>query len=155
MHRIQRHFFHKICDSEFHLLDLPYTTNISVMNIQGKLHVKYDTKQVTESFRKREFVIEFIDGNPMYPQYLLFQLIQDKCDALDGFTEGAQVDVSFNLRGREWKSPQGEIKYFNSLDAWRIVPATQSEQSATPPPPVPPAGAVDVSEIGDSDDLPF
>lgn len=124
------------------------------MNIQGKLHVKQDTKQVTESFRKREFVIEFIDGNPMYPQYLQFQLIQDKCDALDGFEQGAHVDVSFNLRGREWKSPSGEIKYFNSLDAWRIAPVQQTGQGDTPP-PVPPADAIDVSEFGDSDDLPF
>lgn len=126
------------------------------MNIQAKLHVKFDLVQVTESFRKREFVVEYIDGNPMYPQYLKFQLIQDKCDALDGFEVGAMVDVSFNLKGREWKSPQGEIKYFNSLDAWRLSPIQENAGGGAdaPPPPLPPE-AIDVSEMNDSDDLPF
>lgn len=124
------------------------------MNIQAKLHVKFDVQQVTESFRKREFVVEYIDGNPMYPQYLKFQLIQDKCDALDGFEVGAMIDVSFNLKGREWKSPQGEIKYFNSLDAWRLTPVQESAPADAPPPPLPPE-AIDVSEMNDADDLPF
>ena len=56
----------------------------------------------------------------MYPQDILFQAVQDKCGMLDGIQPGEQVEVSFNLRGREWTSPQGEVRYFNTLDAWRI-----------------------------------
>lgn len=88
----------------------------------GKLHTIYETKQVSERFSKREFVIEIAD-NPKYPQTVLFQLTGDRCAQLDGMNVGDHVTVEFSLRGREWRSPQGEVKYFNSLDVWKIVPA--------------------------------
>jgi len=123
--------------------------------LSGKLHKKNDTQQIKDTFRKREFVIEFIDGNPMYPQYVNFQLIQDKVDLIEPFQEGQEVQVEFNLRGREWRSPNGEIKYFNSLDAWRLQPVQQSAPaSQSVPPPPPPPDAIDVS-AADDDDLPF
>ena len=125
------------------------------MNIQGKLHVKYDTNQVTDRFRKREFVIEYAD-NPMYPQFVLFQLVQDKCELLDPYEPGAMLQIDFDLRGRRWDSPQGETKYFNSLDAWKITPIQVTEQAGSPvPPPPPPPDALDVTEMADDDDLPF
>ena len=126
------------------------------MTIQGKLHVKADTKQVTETFRKREFVVEYAE-NPMYPQYISFQLIQDKCDLLDAYQPGTMLTIDFNLKGREWTSPQGEVKYFNSLDAWRIAPVQVQETTATGsvPPPPPPPEALDVTKMDDTDDLPF
>ena len=82
------------------------------------LKVINETQQVTENFAKREFV--FTDANTNYPQDILFQATQDKCSLLDQFQINDRVDIAFNIRGREWKSPQGEIKYFNSLEAWRI-----------------------------------
>jgi Domain of unknown function (DUF3127) len=85
----------------------------------GKLHAVSDTKQVTERFRKREFVIELAD-NPRFPQFVQFELTGDRCEHLDGFEVGEQVRVEFSLRGREWKSPRGETKYFNSLDVWTV-----------------------------------
>jgi hypothetical protein len=85
------------------------------METTGKIHALFDTQQVTERFRKREFVIELSD-NPRYPQYVLFQLTGDRCESLDGFRIGEEVRVEFSLRGREWKSPRGETKYFVSLD---------------------------------------
>jgi single-stranded DNA-binding protein len=88
----------------------------------GKLHTIYETKQVSERFSKREFVLELSD-NPKYPQVVLFQLTGDRCAQLDGLSVGDQVAVEFSLRGREWRSPSGEVKYFNSLDVWRIEPA--------------------------------
>ncbi len=125
------------------------------MTVQGKLHKKFDTVQIKETFQKREFVIEYIEGNPMYPQYVVFQLIQDKVNLVDNVQEGQEVSVDFNLRGREWKSPSGEIKYFNSLDAWRVSPVQQAVSSSAPPPPPPPMDdAVDVDQMND-DDLPF
>ncbi|MDP5171221.1 MAG: DUF3127 domain-containing protein [Bacteroidia bacterium] len=130
------------------------------LSIQGKLYKKFETKAISATFRKREFVMEFAD-NPMYPQFVTFQLIQDKADLLEPFQEGQMLSVEFDLRGREWTSPQGEVKYFNSLDAWRIAPVqeqmpTQGQPpvGTMPPPPLPPEGAIDGSSLQD-DDLPF
>jgi len=88
----------------------------------GKLHTIFDTKQVSERFSKREFVLELTD-NPKYPQVVLFQLTGDRCAQLDEFRVGDQVRIDFSLRGREWRSPQGDLKYFNSLDVWKVEPA--------------------------------
>jgi hypothetical protein len=85
----------------------------------GKLHAVSDAKQVTERFRKREFVVELVD-NPRFPQFVQFELTGDRCEHLDGFQVGDVVRVEFSLRGREWKSPKGETKYFNSLDVWTV-----------------------------------
>lgn len=90
-------------------------------DVVGKLHVAYETKQVSAKFSKREFVVEVADGK--YPQMVSFQLTGDRCSVLDDFRVGDQVRVTFNLRGREWKSPQGETKYFNSLDVWKLEAA--------------------------------
>ena len=79
----------------------------------------FDTQQKTERFRLREFVIELAD-NPRYPQYVQFQLTGDRCENLDGFNVGDEVRVEFSLRGREWTSPKGDVRYFNSLDVWTI-----------------------------------
>ncbi|MFN0204670.1 MAG: DUF3127 domain-containing protein [Bacteroidia bacterium] len=130
------------------------------MEIVGKLHVKYDAQQVTASFTKREFVLMIAD-NPQYPQYVVFQLTQEKCGFLDSFVPGSDVKVFFNLRGREWKSPQGEIKYFNTLEAWSIMPAvaagstTANNAAPTVPQVDVPKSGVDVTQLDDSDDLPF
>ncbi len=88
----------------------------------GKLHTIFETKQVSEKFSKREFVVTMSD-NPKYPQVVLFQLTGDRCTQLDGLSVGDEVRIEFSLRGREWKNPQGELKYFNSLDVWKIEPA--------------------------------
>jgi Domain of unknown function (DUF3127) len=92
----------------------------------GKLHTIYETKQVSERFSKREFVVEIAD-NPKYPQTVLFQLTGDRCSQLDGMNVGDQITVEFSLRGREWRSPQGEVKYFNSLDVWKVFPARANQ----------------------------
>jgi hypothetical protein len=92
------------------------------MEATGKLHTIFDTKQVSERFSKREFVVEMSD-NPKYPQTVLFQLTGDRCAQLDGMNVGDPVTIEFSLRGREWRSPQGDVKYFNSLDVWRVEPA--------------------------------
>lgn len=124
------------------------------MQIRGKLYEKFDTQQVTDSFRKREFVIEFVE-NPTYPQYVLFQLIQDRVNLIDPIEKGTMVDVEFNLRGRQWKSPQGEMRYFNSLEAWRLSAVeSQVPGGDQVPPPVPPPDVIDVTD-SEGDDLPF
>ena len=103
------------------------------MEAQGKLHAVFEAKQVTERFRKREFVIELAD-NPRYPQFVLFQLSGDRCEHLDGFEVGQDVRVEFSLRGREWKSPRDEIKYFNSLDVWTVERLGASDPFGDEPP---------------------
>jgi len=94
-----------------------------MFKLTGTLKVLNDTVQVSEKFSKREFVVT--DSSSMYPQDIIFQATNDKCSELNPFKVGEQVDVSFNLRGREWTSPQGEVKYFNSLEAFRIEPLTK------------------------------
>ncbi len=130
------------------------------MEATGKLRAIFETKQLSERFTKREFVLELVDGK--YPQTVLFQLTGDRCASLDQFQVGDEVRLEFNLRGREWRSPQGEVKYFNSLDVWRIEPARQGRQAQgsrrsaggdprdvdVPPPREEP-------RPGDLDDLPF
>ena len=87
------------------------------MNVKGKLYVKGETQKVSEKFSKREFVIETADK---YPQKVLIQLTQDKCGLLDLWSVGEQMDVDINLRGREWIAPDGKVKYFNTVEAWRL-----------------------------------
>jgi hypothetical protein len=104
---------------------------LSPMNIQGRIVEIFDAAQVSEKFRKREFVIEYAE-NPQYPEFVKFELVQDKCDLIDNFREGEDVDVSFNIRGRAWTNQQGVKNYFNSLQAWRIQPAGQAASAPAP-----------------------
>jgi len=81
---------------------------------EGRLHKIFDTEQKTATFSAREFVVEVQDGQ--YPQMIKFQLTQDKCSIMDDLNEGDQVEVDFDLRGREWNE-----KYFTNLNAWRVT----------------------------------
>lgn len=87
--------------------------------MKGVIKVIRPTQQVSEKFSKREFVVTDI-SEPNYPQDIMFELKQDKVTFLDSFGKGQEVEVSFNLKGREWTSPQGDVKYFNTLDAFKI-----------------------------------
>ena len=136
------------------------------MNITGTLKSVFDTKQVSATFSTREFVIETPE---QYPQLILFQLAQDKCDLIDSYAEGEEIIVDFNVRGRSWANPQGEVKYFNTLQCWKIQRAnSQLQNSAEFEPPKPHAGEQflgmnndpkEVKNIGSDedelDDLPF
>lgn len=125
------------------------------MDVNGKLHAKSDTQVVSDKFSKRDFVLIIAD-NPQYPQYVSFQFTQDKCALLDLVETGSDVNVSFNLRGRSWVSPQGETKYFNTLEAWRILPVTVAAVNVPAAPALPQAPVVNL-ELGDDtgNDLPF
>lgn len=96
--------------------------------IEGKLHRKFDVENKTQSFQAREFVLEVPDGN--YPQFVKFQLTQDRCALLDNYKEGEIMKVHFELRGREWQG-----KYFTNLSAWRLEKTSNSMAAAEPPPP--------------------
>lgn len=99
-------------------------------DLTGVLHAKYETEQVSATFKKREFVVRYSD-NPSYPQFIKLQLVQDKCSELDKHQPGDAITVSFNLQGREWIDPKTqEKKYFTSLNAWRIVKASATDFAA-------------------------
>jgi hypothetical protein len=120
------------------------------MVIEGKLHAKFDTQQVSDSFSKREFVLETAE-NPLYPQYVTFQLVQDRCGNIDKFNVGDKLEVVFNLRGREYDK-DGVKKYFNTLEAWMIkeAAASGSTEGATVQ-----AGTVGLPADDPSSELPF
>ena len=126
------------------------------MEVTGVLKVKFDTQKVSDRFQKREFVLT-TEGNTPYPQHVSFQLTQDKCNLLDQYNVGDEMKIQFNLRGREWNGPQG-IKYFNTLEAWRIEKmaggglSPQNNQSNNVENTTTP---VFTSNANDNDDLPF
>ncbi|MBO3117866.1 DUF3127 domain-containing protein [Winogradskyella sp. DF17] len=125
------------------------------MEVQGRIKVIGETQTFgSNGFRKREVVVT---TEEQYPQHISIEFIQDKTDLLNSYQVGQQVKVGINLRGREWVNPQGETKYFNSVQGWRIE-AVQSEPASENMPPVPPAEAFepagDLNEE-DHDDLPF
>ncbi|MAI26138.1 MAG: hypothetical protein CMN75_08910 [Spirochaeta sp.] len=91
----------------------------------GKIYAMFDTEQKTERFRIREFVLEISDGG-RFEQYVKFQLTGDRCESLDPFSKGDEIEVEFNLRGREWTSPSGDVRYFNSLDVWTLQASSQA-----------------------------
>lgn len=125
-------------------------------DLEGRLYKKFDTQQITEKFKKREFVVEIEDG--AYTQLIKLQMTQNNCEKLDPFNEDDQVKVTFSLRGREY-TKDGRTSYFTNLDAWRIEKAGGGNNNAAAPaasmdnfPTVAdePAGATD-----SADDLPF
>jgi hypothetical protein len=125
------------------------------MEVLGKVKVINAEQQVSASFKKRELVVT---TDEQYPQHIMIEFTQDKCDILNNYSAGDAVKVSINLRGREWVNPQGETKYFNSIQGWRIEKMQADAPAAQAMPPVPAAEtfapATDFKEE-EHDDLPF
>ncbi|WP_276089434.1 DUF3127 domain-containing protein [Pedobacter sp. JY14-1] len=121
------------------------------MEIKGKVHEIGALQQVSETFKKRDLIIEYAE-NPTYPEYIRFEALQDKTALFDSLKPGDQVEVSFNLRGRPWTDKTGKTSYFNSLVVWRINSLANTVAAPTPQ-YAPPA---DLSATaGEDDDLPF
>lgn len=123
------------------------------MEVIGKIKHKGQTQQVSATFSKRELVVV---TNEQYPQTILIEFSQDKCAVLDSYQVGQDVKVGINLRGREWTNPQGETKYFNSIQGWKIelngvqpAPQPQAPQNNAP------AFTPPVVDPNINDDLPF
>lgn len=122
-----------------------------MLSFKGNIKLIYDTVQVSDRFKKREFVIT--ETNSPYPQEVIFQLSQEKVDLINEYKVGEEVEVNFNLRGRAWTNPKdGVTRYFNSLEAWKIarVGSTVTANTSSPKEEefVPQMNAID-------DDLPF
>lgn len=121
--------------------------------LTGKLIEKFDTQRISESFQKREFVVETSDdkGDRTFTEQIKFQILQDKCTLLDKFNINDKVKVTFDIKGRKWEK-DGKVSYFSNLDAWRIEPAGASQAQAPQASSMPdPAPFPDDAE----DDLPF
>lgn len=115
------------------------------MEVTGKIKSIGETQTFGASgFRKRELVVT---TDEQYPQMIMIEFVQDKCDVLNQYKVGSNVKVSINLRGREWINPEGVAKYFNSIQGWRIE-KMDSEQ------PQPQMAAPDLLS-NEPNDLPF
>ncbi|MBS9774730.1 MAG: DUF3127 domain-containing protein [Tenacibaculum sp.] len=103
------------------------------MEVTGKIKLINETETIgSNGFKKRDIVVT---TDEQYPQDLLIQFVQDKCEILNSYNVGQNVKIAINLRGREWVNPQGEAKYFNTIQGWRIENLGQSNtQSPTTPP---------------------
>jgi hypothetical protein len=129
--------------------------NLSIMEVLGRVKLINPVQQVSASFKKRELVVT---TEEQYPQHILIEFAQDKTDLLNNYNVGEQVKVSINLRGREWVNPQGETKYFNSIQGWRIEKAQAEAPSAPQMPQMPAAEAFEPAtnfKEEEHDDLPF
>jgi single-stranded DNA-binding protein len=108
------------------------------LEVIGKLIEKGPTMQVSERFKKREFVLDIteeVNGNA-YPNFAKLQAVQNRCEILDGFNEGDMVKVSFNIRGNKWEK-EGKVNYITSLDAWRIERANAGDANTYQAPQAP------------------
>ena len=127
------------------------------MNISGIIKLINETKEYgSNGFKKRELVVT---TQEQYPQNILVEFIQDRCEILDSFNVGEFVKIDINLRGREWQNPETkEIKYFNSIQGWRIEnmqPETSAEEDLPPMDNLSPFETASEKNDEDIDDLPF
>lgn len=109
------------------------------MQVRGNIKLIGNTQTIgAKGFQKRDLVLT---TQEKYPQSILLEFTQDNCASLDRFSTGDFVEVDINLKGREWTSPQGETKYFNSIVGWKIQEAKEEVTVESHSP--------------DRDDLPF
>ena len=114
-------------------------------DFKGEVVFITPTTTVSDKFKKRDITLKS-DGD--YPQYVTFQLTQDKCDLANHVKPGDVVEVKYNLRGRRWEAQDGTIKYFNSIEAWTMSLSSKVEQA-------PIEKLKKTMDLESSDDLPF
>ena len=123
------------------------------MNISGKIKLIGETKEYgTNGFRKRELVVT---TQEQYPQNILVEFVQDRCEILNSYQAGELVKIDINIRGREWTNKDNEVKYFNSILGWRIEIIEESYDTQLPPIPTKEELNTDQDSSKEPDDLPF
>lgn len=130
------------------------------MEVTGIVKRIGGTQEVSAKFKKREIVVT---TEEQYPQHISIEFIQDKVSLLDSFQEGEKVNIGINLRGREWTSPQGEVKYFNTINGWKIdrvasTPNPEPHTNSAPAASTSFGNAPTMAPLSDDDaedDLPF
>lgn len=121
------------------------------MDLTGKIKILNGIQNLgSNGFRKREVVLT---TDEQYPQHILVEFIQDKCDLLNNFEVGQEVKININLRGREWIDPEGVAKYFNSIQGWRVELLSSQEEKTSTLPEREPVSFLDDDDPGN--DLPF
>ena len=123
------------------------------MEVVGKIKMIDTTKEVgSAGFKKRDVVVT---TDEQYPQDILVQFVQDKCDVLNAYNVGDAVTISINLRGREWTNPEGKVVYFNTIQGWRIAKQDAPAQSTPEASPEFASAPKAVVKEDEPDDLPF
>lgn len=122
--------------------------------ITGRVIDVFPVNQVSDKFKKREFVIEKKDtgGAAVFIDYIKFQLVQDKCDLINESFLNEEVKIWFNVKGNKWER-DGKVNYFTNLDAWKIERTSETGRSQNSPQNTPLEDAP--PEIDELSDLPF
>ena len=98
------------------------------LEIKGKLFEVSNEEQISDSFKKREFILHD-DSNPTYPEFLKFELMQDKVSLIDSFKVGDEINVFFNLKGRKYVyEDTNKTVYFGNINAWKIELVNSNQQ---------------------------
>ena len=124
------------------------------MELQGTVKTIFDTQIFASGFQKKELILL---TEEQYPQPISIDFLSDKISLLDNVFVGESIKVGINIRGREWTSPQGEVKYFNSINGWRLekVGGTQQSNNSTSTQQNPNTSSQDPFGNDEDDDLPF
>ena len=124
--------------------------------ISGKLIEKFDTIQVSDKFRKREFVVEKTEtaGSAEYINYIKFQLTQDRCNLIEAFHTNDMIKISFNIKGNRWER-DGNVNYFTNLDVWRIDQLSDKLNGSNEDASFPGESDIPEVDVNGADDLPF
>lgn len=124
--------------------------------LTGKLFLKFDTVQKTETFKTREFVVEKSEdiNGKLITSYIKFQCLQDRTGIVDRVNVGDEIKVHFNIKGSKWEK-NGTVSYFNNIDAWRIEQILQPSKNETGNEQLEPLDTFTSSSDEVNDDLPF
>ncbi|MDD3771096.1 MAG: DUF3127 domain-containing protein [Weeksellaceae bacterium] len=123
------------------------------MEISGRIKKIFEEQTFPSGFRKKEIVVT---TQEQYPQDVLIEFLQDKVSLIEPLSEGDEIRISINIRGREWINPEGVAKYFNSISGWRVEKigaGTEAPEEYTNIPPIAPT--IPSQDDSGVDDLPF
>lgn len=124
--------------------------------LTGRLFLKFDTTQKTETFKTREFVVEKSEdiNGKLITNYIKFQCVQDRTGIVDRVNVRDEIKVHFNIKGSKWEK-NGQVSYFNNLDAWRVEQILQAGKNNSDPETLEPLDTFTSSNDEVTDDLPF
>ena len=102
-----------------------------IVNLEDYAKGNFKTRRVT------------VDTKGDFPQFITVEFSQKNHAKANSLKVGDIITAEVNINGRKWTNPQGEIKYFNSLGAWKV-----EVENTEPNKPQP-------KKVEYQDDLPF